>query len=596
MADRYQRYTSKGLALRMPTIDFTFAQTRANNLGNLSNNINKMSEMFFNRAVETAKIEGAEYGALNAPTNQQLIDANKSGQDLEFVGDKDTIFGKYARTATLQATSDKLTLIAKQSISDIMLTAQRDNVEPSEVAKQLDSVVSGLSDVLDNESPSTSLKFKANLGVYSNAEYKTYTSKFITEKQNELRTQFNLNADATITNVLPKIIQAGQVKQIPTDIKKDGKTVYEKETIATTFETIQSLKANLLAGRPSGMKTAEVLALSKRFDDAVLQYSKDIINEAIFKNEEPQKLIDAIESGKINTLPMAMQSAFSVVRGEDKALLKSIAQKAIDDKISRETTKINFANTKRENFIKVVEINASQALRNTNKVKALKDYEDAILQMQKLSPKKADEMRELLKENPSLKYEIYSDRGTFDSISMKFNDQDLQLKQYQLNNLLLTGKLNKSDYDDFTDKLTARSDKEFNKALSYARSKLNIPKSFINIGGQQNDNLAILKNIEEAMYKERAYNPDFLPMQWVEENYDTYRAKGKDVEVRRIKNLAGDYFTKEALDKKINSTPRKINNKPNPFYQKLVDDRNEILQFIRDNPDKLITNYDAVSP
>ena len=330
MADRYQRYTSKGLALRMPTIDFTFAQTRANNLGNLSNNINKMSEMFFNRAVETAKIEGAEYGALNAPTNQQLIDANKSGQDLEFVGDKDTIFGKYARTATLQATSDKLTLIAKQSISDIMLTAQRDNVEPSEVAKQLDSVVSGLSDVLDNESPSTSLKFKANLGVYSNAEYKTYTSKFITEKQNELRTQFNLNADATITNVLPKIIQAGQVKQIPTDIKKDGKTVYEKETIATTFETIQSLKANLLAGRPSGMKTAEVLALSKRFDDAVLQYSKDIINEAIFKNEEPQKLIDAIESGKINTLPMAMQSAFSVVRGEDKALLKSIAQKAID--------------------------------------------------------------------------------------------------------------------------------------------------------------------------------------------------------------------------------------------------------------------------
>ena len=591
MADRYQRYTSKGLALRMPTVDFSFEKTRSNNLAGLSNSLDRMAEVFFRNATQTAKIEGSEYGALNAPTEKQLLDASESNTELDFVGDKDTIFGRYARTATLEATSDRLTLIAKEQIAEVILDAKVKDISPTEVSKQLDSITSGLSDVLDNESPVTSRKFKATMGIYANAEYKTYASKYITDKQKELRKNWVLNYESDLTHGLPKIIQSGYPIAIPSDIKKDGKIVYKDTNIVTTKQIIETQKRKLLATMPIGFSPSEALAFGKRFDDAVLQSAKDVVYDSIFRNEDAQKLVDAIENKKIDKLPIAIQSAFSVVAGENKAKLKSIANKAIDDKISRETTKINFANTKRENFIKTIEINASQALLNTNKVIALKDYENAILQMQKLNPKKADEMRELLKDNPNLQYELNSDRGTFDSVSMKFNDQDLQLKQYQLNNLLLKGKLNKSDYDDFTVKLTARSDKEFNKALSYARSKLNIPKSFINIGGEQNKNLQILKNIEEAMYSERAYNPDFLPMKWVEDNYDTYRAKGKDVEERRIKELAGDYFTKELLQKKINSTSKRINGKPNPFYQKLVDVQSEIKQFQSQNPSILIKGF-----
>ena len=591
MADRYQRYKTKGLALRMPTVDFSFEKTRSNNLAGLSNSLDRMAEVFFRNATQTAKIEGAEYGALNAPTEKQLLDASESNTELDFVGDKDTVFGRYARTATLEATSDKLTLIAKEKIAEVMLDAKVNDISPTEVSKQLDSITSGLSDVLDNESPVTSKKFKASMGIYANAEYKTYASKYITEKQKELRKNWVLNYEESLTNGLSKIIQSGYPTGIPSDMTKDGKTIYKDTNIVSTKQTIETLKKKLLATMPLGFSPSEVLAYEKRFDDHVLQSAKDVVYDSIFNNEDPQKLVDAIENKKLDKLSIAIQSAFSVVGGENKAKLKSIANKAIDDKISRETTKINFANTKRENFIKVVEINASKALLNTNKVIALKDYEDAILQMQKLNPKKADEMRELLKDNPDLKYAPYSDRKAFDSVSMKFNDQDLQLKQYQLNNLLLKGKLNKSDYDDFTDKLTARSDKEFNKALSYARSKLNIPKSFINIGGNENKNLKILKNIEEAMYSERAYNPDFLPMKWIEDNYDTYRASGKDVEERRIKELAGDYFTKEFLDKKINSTPRKIDGKPNPFYQKLVSDQSEIKRFQDQNPSIKIKGF-----
>ena len=193
MAERYQRYKTKGLALRMPTVDFSFEQTRSNNLAGLSNSLDRMSEIFYKNAVQTAKIEGAEYGALNAPTEQQLLDASESNTELDFVGDKDTVFGRYARTATLEATSDKLTLLAKEKIAEVILDAKVKDIDPTEVSKQIDSITSGLSDVLDNESPVTSKKFKATMGIYANAEYKTYASKYITDKQKELRKNWVLN-------------------------------------------------------------------------------------------------------------------------------------------------------------------------------------------------------------------------------------------------------------------------------------------------------------------------------------------------------------------------------------------------------------------
>ena len=80
-------------------------------------------------------------------------------------------------------------------------------------------------------------------------------------------------------------------------------------------------------------------------------------------------------------------------------------------------------------------------------------------------------------------------------------------------------------------------------------------------------------------------------MQWVEDNFDTYVAKGKNVEEKRIKELAGDYFNLGALNKKINSTPRTINGQSNPFYQKLVDDKNEILDWNRANPQNKVSGF-----
>ena len=586
MAERYQRYESKGLALKMPTVDFTFEKNRSNNLSNLSSNLDRMAQTFYSNAVQTAKIEGAEYGALNAPTEQQLLDASESNTELDFVGNKDSVFGRYARTATLEATSDRLTLMAKQSMSSIILKGKMNGTDPSEVAKELDSVTSGLSDVLDNESPVTAKKFKATMGIYANAEYKTYASKYITDKQAELKTTWTQNFDSTVNVNLPKLIEAGIAIRVPSDIKKDGETVYKNKQVATTKELLQTIKDKLLSTRPVGTTAPEILARSKQFDDQVLQSAKDIVNEAVFKNEDPYKMLSLIKNNKLDKLPLSVRSAFSVVGGEDKNLLKKVAQDAYDDSIKEIETKISHQNILRQENIRIVEINASTALLNSNSAQAVKDYQKETDLMLKLDIKKYKEMRDLLKENPTLSYAPYSSGATFDKVSRKFDELNVDLTQSELNKYLLDKKLSKDDFDKFTEKLSSRSDKEFNRALTDARSRLKVPVSILgNSAVMKSWQFNTLKNIEEGMYRARRTDPAFIASKWLDDNYLSYKENGEVTELEILTELGGDYLNLDYLNKLINKTPdgaRKL---------KLQEDKNRILNWNGTQGNKKIKGF-----
>ena len=586
MADRYQRYESKGLALKMPTVDFTFEKNRSNNLSNLSSNLDRMAQTFYSNAVQTAKIEGAEYGALNAPTEQQLLDASESNTELDFVGNKDSVFGRYARTATLEATSDRLTLMAKQSMSSIILKGKMNGTDPSEVAKELDSVTSGLSDVLDNESPVTAKKFKATMGIYANAEYKTYASKYITDKQAEFKTTWTLNFDNTVNVNLPKLIEAGITTKIPTDIKQDGKTVSVDKQVVTTKEVLQKIKDKLFSTRPVGTTSAEILARSKQFDDQVLQSAKDIVNEAVFKNEDPYKMLSLIKNNKLEKLPLSVRSAFSVVGGEDKNLLKKVAQDAYDDSIKEIETKISHQNILRQENIRIVEINASTALLNSNSAQAVKDYKKEMDLMLKLDIKKYKEMRDLLKENPTLSYVQYSSGAIFDKVSRKFDELNVDLTQSELNTFLLTKKLSKDDFDEFTKKLSSRSDKEFNRALTDARSRLKVPVSILgNSAVMKSWQFNTLKNIEEGMYRARRTDPAFIASKWLDDNYLSYKENGEVTELDILKELGGDYLNLDYLNKLINKTP------DGERKTKFIEDKNRILNWNSNNPNKQIKGF-----
>ena len=82
----------------------------------LASNLDKMSNFFFKRAETTAQIEGAEFGAKNAITEKQLRDQSLSGEEIENrLGDRNTVFGRASRKASITVLETELELSAKKT-------------------------------------------------------------------------------------------------------------------------------------------------------------------------------------------------------------------------------------------------------------------------------------------------------------------------------------------------------------------------------------------------------------------------------------------------------------------------------------------------
>jgi len=420
----------------------------------------------------------------------------------------------------------------------------------------------------------TAKKFKASLGVYSNAEYKTYASKYITDKQKEIQANWSLDFENTLTTVLPKIIQSGRPTKVPTDTTKDGQTVNKTIQIATTLETIQSIKEKALARRPIGMSAEAILALEKRFDDRVFEVAKNIINDSIFNNEDPQKILNLINNNKFDKLPIAIQSAFSVVEGTKKAVLKKIAGDAVEEKENRIVAKINNNNAIRIDLIKKLDIQAYGALINPNSEEGYKDLSNIILQMDKLDPKKAKEFREILKQNPNLKYAPTSKPTVFNAITIAFNEKEVSVTQSRLNKYLLDKELSKEDYDKFSSDLRARNNTEFNRALADARSRLKIPVSILgNSAIMKNWAFNTLKSIERGMYEARRTDPNFIPSKWLNDNFLAYKTAGEVSEFDILKDIADKHLNLQNLNNLINTTA------DTSRKQQLIDDKTRILNW-----------------
>ena len=119
-----KRYQSRGLSTRVPTLSFAAEKAMSQSNQRIGSLVNQMSEIFFKDAVDTATVKGAEYGALNAPTAQQIKDATTFDLDITLPGNQDTIFGKAARKSSLAIATDEMEYQAKVNMNAVLLKAQ----------------------------------------------------------------------------------------------------------------------------------------------------------------------------------------------------------------------------------------------------------------------------------------------------------------------------------------------------------------------------------------------------------------------------------------------------------------------------------------
>ena len=556
MAERYKRYESKGLRTNLPTLSFAADKALSQGYSQIGSLLDQMSSIFNKRATDTAKIEGAEYGALNAPTKQQILDAQSSGTDIALPGDKTTVFGKAARNSALLIASDNITHQAKVKISEIILNAKINKTDPREVGLQLDSLVDGFASSIEQDSPATSKKLRASIGIYANAEYKSYTSSFITDAQKEILSIFEKKFQNMKDIEIPKYIETGLTTKTENE---DG------QEVAVTRDLIKNATRNLLASIPPGTSRSDIEDIANDFDKRVFEVSQNILYNEILKSKNTSSVYQKLLDGKIKELPLAVQNAWSVVEGQNKRKLLEMAFKAVNDKFQMEQNVIKNNDTKRKENIRIVNHNAAKALLLTidsnTKTQGLDDYKKQINIMKTLDATKAKEMQDNLDANLDFKYVSVSNSQTLENIEIKLLNADTDLTMAFLNTELTKQRLSFSDFKNYVEKLETRLDKDFNEALKFVRSKLNIP--LFNMPGfdKNGQRMKKLNAMTEAMMIERRKNPDeFRAKQFVEENFDLIVGNlNKDQGEGLKKELEdGGYQNLEGLKDKVRSNPKSI--------------------------------------
>jgi len=131
--------------------------------------LDKISKFAMESQTEKAKKAGAEYGASNRPSLQQIMDAVSRKQDPKELFSEDyTIFGQNAVAAQAATVKADFELEAKSELSRIQGVIDSGiDINRDDIRSTLDGMINGYSNILAKIDPEQSLKFRASVGTAS---------------------------------------------------------------------------------------------------------------------------------------------------------------------------------------------------------------------------------------------------------------------------------------------------------------------------------------------------------------------------------------------------------------------------------------------
>jgi len=300
--------------LRVPRVSFAGAEAQARGLGNLAQSLSRMSNFVAQQAESKAVIEGAEYGARNAPTAKQIEEAAADGASLELPGDQTTVYGKAVRKAALSIASDEITALASDKVTRInsifnahlegtMSEAQEaealsgigiNDFSVDSFATALDTVAAGYGAVLDEQSPAVARKFRAEMGISNNAMWSKYLDKYVKKQDEQL--EFSARDAHQKTFTVPKI---GALLETA-----DGN------------KAIDGLRAVELSKMSPHLSGSEVKTFLDNMDGTIKDAATKIVADGTFATDRPTNTIGLISQGKVTNLPLAVRNGIKELRDQ----------------------------------------------------------------------------------------------------------------------------------------------------------------------------------------------------------------------------------------------------------------------------------------
>lgn len=253
------RYEEVGVRIAQPTAASTVAaEARAKAAGTLADGLNRLSNFAFEEANKQAKVEGLEFGVLNAPTPDQMRQAMATGQPVPMVGDTYSTFGRSAREGALFAMQANVEIEARDKIAELHVTAQKNDMDPTAYQKELQNIIGGYGDAMGQVSPQTAYAVRAKLSGMASTQFVNYSDWHLKRQTEKQKILVQIGVDRLISNVDEEFKAGDKVIEGP-----DG-TVLNPLSGRLDAARAEIVKYTTAIRDPAMMQTK-----LKAFDDAV---------------------------------------------------------------------------------------------------------------------------------------------------------------------------------------------------------------------------------------------------------------------------------------------------------------------------------------
>ena len=168
------RYQQTGLLPGDTTrLDFADVKESISMSKGIQSSLDRMSTFAFKEAAEKAQREGAQYGAENQPSVEQIMLAKEQGQDINSLFPKPgTYFGDAARKIQGAQLRLELESLGRNELSKISSALDTNQIDLKEAELRIKGMTDGFSRTLSQLSPEDALRFRASIGTVASETYK----------------------------------------------------------------------------------------------------------------------------------------------------------------------------------------------------------------------------------------------------------------------------------------------------------------------------------------------------------------------------------------------------------------------------------------
>ena len=503
------RYQKAGVAIsRMPTVSTIGLQEASRTSQVLSQSLDRLANFAFRQAEVEAKVEGVEYGATNAPTQQQLQHAISSGQDVQALvpGDKSTVFGQAARTTALDAIATDMELSARQSIATLQAQFENGDIDLPTLQMGMETMSTEHAGILRQISPLAAQKYTASVGIIANSAYLSAAKTQATRnrKDNEIRARAGV--DQFIRDI-PIYVRGGSTVDEAT-----GQTITPDMRIEAARKEIEILA--MAIDDPNFYQT-KINELEKAASDAKINV---VMSEAL---ENPVRGMAAVR-GRVQFQDEDVREAYDSMSIAERQSLYERTQQALSAKRSEDSQ-------------------AEAALtRQKDKASAKKEAE----LLQAIVANDLDAQAQVMDDLYQINTSLYNSYYKAINIEGGYDDQaTVRILEYQVVQGRLTRdavnearsdqKISASTYASLLGKIASRDDENYAEAMRIVKGDLGLPdKPFANAdiidrGAQQ-----LVAQVERELILARKANPALDPIAFVLPKIELIKQNEADVQAR----------------------------------------------------------------